>query len=211
MFNPLGWFRNRNPEKVQRNVMLDAFMRDVIVALTVSCEPTLGKEMWNTLPFFNVDYMNAAAVHEVIDDIGKNNPMLNVSTVEVDEIVEAIQATPGAQQLGATPEQIRYSVMEVSISEALDRAIFGDFGFKYIMREIAYSHGSVMRPPNPDKAYLRYVKSIARQIVWRIYRAQENPELIRKHLAKNQRRELEWYEPYEDESLIDYQYLQDLN
>jgi hypothetical protein len=106
MFNPLGWFRNRNPEKVQRNVMLDAFMRDVIVALTVSCEPTLGKDMWNTLPFFNVDYMNAEAVHEVIDDIGKNNPMLNVSTVEVDEIVEAIQATPGAQQLGATPEQI---------------------------------------------------------------------------------------------------------
>lgn len=51
MLNPLGWLRNRNPEKVQRNVMLDAFMRDVIVALTVSCEPTLGKEMWNTLPF----------------------------------------------------------------------------------------------------------------------------------------------------------------
>lgn len=106
MFNPLGWFRNRNPEKVQRNVMLDAFMRDVIVALTVSCEPTLGKEMWNTLPFFNVDYMNTEAVHEVINEIGKNSPMLNVPTAEVDEMVEAIQATPGAQQLDATPEQI---------------------------------------------------------------------------------------------------------
>lgn len=190
MFNPLGWLRNRNPEKVQRNVMLDAFMRDVIVALTASCESTIGRDMWDTLPFFNVDYMNAEAVHEVINEIDKNNPMLQVPTVEVDEIVEAIQATPGAQQLDATPEQIRYAVMEVSISEALDRAIFGDFGFKYIMREIAYSHGSVMRPPNPDKAYLRYVKSVARQIVWRIHRAQENPELIRKHLAKNQRREL---------------------
>lgn len=97
MLNPLGWLRNRNPEKVQRNVMLDAFMRDVIVALTASCESTLGKDMWDTLPFFNVDYMNAEAVHEVIDDIGKNNPMLNVPAVEVDEIVEAIQATPGAR------------------------------------------------------------------------------------------------------------------
>ena len=106
MLNPLGWLRNRNPEKVQRNVMLDAFMRDVIVALTVSCEPTLGKEMWNTLPFFNVDYMNAEAVHEVINEIGKNSPMLNVPTAEVDEMVEAIQATPGAQQLDATTEQI---------------------------------------------------------------------------------------------------------
>ena len=160
--------------------------------------------MWNTLPFFNVDYMNAEAVHEVINEIGKNSPMLNVPTAEVDEMVEAIQATPGAQQLDATTEQIRYAVMEVSLSEALDRAIFGDFGFKYIMREIAYSHGSVMRPPNPDKAYLRYVKSVARQIVWRIYKAQENPELIRKHLAKNQRRKPEWYESHEDESLIDY-------
>lgn len=204
MFNPLGWLRNRNPEKVQRNVMLDAFMRDVIVALTASCESTLGRDMWDTLPFFNVDYMNAEAVHEVINEIDKNNPMLQVPTVEVDEIVEAIQATPGAQQLDATTEQIRYAVMEVSLSEALDRAIFGDFGFKYIMREIAYSHGSVMRPPNPDKAYLRYVKSVARQIVWRIYKAQENPELIRKHLAKNQRRKPEWYESHEDESLIDY-------
>lgn len=81
-------------------------MRDVIVALTASCESTLGKDMWNTLPFFNVDCMNAEAVHEVIDDIGKNNPMLNVPTVEVGETVEAIQATPGAQQLNATPEQI---------------------------------------------------------------------------------------------------------
>lgn len=87
MLNPLGWLRNRNPEKVQRNVMLDAFMRDVIVALTASCESTLGKDMWDTLPFFNVDYMNAEAVHEVIDDIGKNNPMLNVPAVEVDEMV----------------------------------------------------------------------------------------------------------------------------
>lgn len=204
MFNPLGWLRNRNPEKVQRNVMLDAFMRDVIVALTASCKSTLGKDMWDTLPFFSVDYMNAEAVHEVINDIDRNNPMLNVSTVEVDEMVEAIQATPGAQQLDATPEQIRYAVMEVSLSEALDRAIFGDFGFKYVMREIAYSHGSVMRPPNPDKAYMRYVKSVARQIVWRIHRAQENPELIRKHLAKTQHRNLEWCESYEAEALIDY-------
>ena len=51
MFNPLGWLRNRNPEKAQRNAMLDAFMRDVIVALTASCESTLGKDMWDTLPF----------------------------------------------------------------------------------------------------------------------------------------------------------------
>ena len=86
--------------------MLDAFIRDVIVALTASCESTLGKDMWDTLPFFSVDYMNAETVHEVINDIDRNNPMLNVSTVEVDEMVEAIQATPGAQQLDATPEQI---------------------------------------------------------------------------------------------------------